>query len=109
MLRVPSRTRPRRLASCPSTTTSSSPTPTATDSSTTAPARALGDAWELGWGGVLHDGFLRAVWRAGDDGLVVRHVALPKRAQAAVAAEGRRLLRFLESESRDVRFEQVSP
>ncbi len=70
---------------------------------------ALGDAWELGWRGVLHDGFLRAVWRAGENGLVVRHVGLPKRAQATVAAEGRRLLRFLESESQEVRLERVSP
>ena len=70
---------------------------------------ALAVAWELGWGGVLHDGFLRAVWRAGEHGLVVRHAALPKRAQATVAAEGRRLLRFLESESQEVRLERVSP
>jgi Winged helix DNA-binding domain len=70
---------------------------------------ALGEAWELGWGGVLHDGLLRAVWRVRENGLVVRHVGLPKRAQATVAAEGRRLLRFLGSKTREVRLERVSP
>ena len=59
----------------------------------------------LGLGGVLHDGMLVGLWRVEDGALVIRHgVPLAKRAQAAVRAEGRRLLRFLESDARDVRF-----
>jgi DNA glycosylase AlkZ-like len=69
---------------------------------------ALGGAWQVGWGSVLHDGFLCGVWRRFDDGLVVRHVSLPKRAQNAVAAEGRRLLRFLGAEAREVRLLALS-
>ncbi len=66
-------------------------------------------------GSVLHDGVGAGVWRldrddAGGATLVVNHVALTKRAQSAIAAEGRRLLRLLASnaENRDVRFEAVS-
>ena len=62
-------------------------------------------------GAVLHDGFVCAAWRierdrSGDpSALVVEHVSrLPKRAQAAIAAEGRRLLGFLELPLKDVRF-----
>ncbi len=59
-------------------------------------ARAvLAPAWATGWGAVLHDGLVRAMWRRHDEELVVRHAQLPKRAQASVAAEGRRLARFL--------------
>jgi DNA glycosylase AlkZ-like len=61
-----------------------------------APDRAvLGPGWSVGWGSVLHDGLVRAIWRAEPDGIVVRHVPLSKRAVASVAAEGRRLARFL--------------
>jgi len=60
-----------------------------------APDRAvLGPGWSVGWGSVLHDGLVRAIWRAEPDGIVVRHVPLSKRAVASVAAEGRRLARF---------------
>ena len=45
-----------------------------------APDRALlGPVWSVGWGAVLHDGVVRAIWRAEADGIVVRHVPLPKR------------------------------
>ncbi|HYK07354.1 MAG TPA: winged helix DNA-binding domain-containing protein [Gaiellaceae bacterium] len=64
--------------------------------------------WSIGWGAVLHDGAVRAIWRAGPRGLVVRHVPLAKRGVAAIGAEGRRLARFLELEP-DVRLEPVSP
>ena len=57
----------------------------------------LGPVWSVGWGAVLHDGRVRAHLAAEPDGLVVRHVPLPKRALAAIAAEGRRLARFLEA------------
>ena len=68
----------------------------------------LGPVWSIGWGAVLHDGAVRAIWRAEPGGLVVRHVPLPKRGLAAIGAEGRRLARFLELEP-DVRLEPVSP
>jgi hypothetical protein len=62
-----------------------------------APERALlGPAWAVGWGAVLHDGVVRAIWRAAAGAVVVRHAPLPKRALTAIAAEGRRLARFLE-------------
>ena len=56
---------------------------------------ALSRAGGVGYGSVLVDGFARAVWRIEDGTLVVSHLPLPKRALGAVAAEGRRLLRFL--------------
>ena len=56
---------------------------------------ALRPVWSVGWGAVLHDGVVRGTWRAAPDGVVVRHVPLSRRALAAVAAEGRRLARFL--------------
>ena len=59
---------------------------------------ALSRAGGVGYGSVLVDGFARAVWRIEDGALVVSHLPLPKRALAAVAAEGRRLLRFLASD-----------
>lgn len=60
-------------------------------------------------GSVLHDGFLVGVWRRDAAGLAVVHAEpLPKRAQAAIAAEGGRLLRFLGEVSQEVRFEAVS-
>jgi hypothetical protein len=67
----------------------------------------------LGHGAVLHDGFVSGTWRLDRDGdsgsvtLVVSHVAgLTKRAIDAVAAEGRRLVRFVaaDADRRDVRF-----
>ena len=64
-------------------------------------------------GSVLHDGFVRGVWRLEQDRtsgaatLVVSHARpLTKRAQASLAAEGRRLLRFVaaDADDHDVRF-----
>jgi hypothetical protein len=64
----------------------------------------LSGAGGVGWGAVLHDGFGRGLWRlerepkTGSATLEIRHAgALSKRAEASIAAEGRRLLRFLES------------
>jgi Winged helix DNA-binding domain len=59
-------------------------------------------------GSVLFDGFLCGVWRLDrQQELVVSHVVrLPKRATAAIAAEGRRYLRFLGADV-DVRFVAV--
>jgi hypothetical protein len=71
---------------------------------------ALGRAWAVGWGSVLHDGAVRAMWRLEPDALVVRHVpGLPKKAAASIGAEGRRLARFLDAPGVDVRFEPLSP
>ena len=56
---------------------------------------ALRPVWAVGWGAVLHDGVVSGAWRAEPDGVVVHHVRLPKRALASVAAEARRLARFL--------------
>ena len=67
----------------------------------------LAPVWSVGWGSVLHDGVVRAIWRAEAGGVVVRHVPLPKRGLAAIAAEGRRLARFLELD-RDVRLARLS-
>jgi len=55
-----------------------------------------------------HDGRIRGTWRAGPGGLVVRHVPLAKRSLAAIAAEARRLARFLEVDL-EVRLEPLSP
>jgi hypothetical protein len=65
----------------------------------------LAPEWAVGWGSVLHDGLIRAMWRRLGDELVVRHVPLSKRAQASIAAEGRRLGRFVGAAS--VRLEPV--
>jgi hypothetical protein len=61
-------------------------------------------------GSVLHDGLVRGVWRLaraeGDATLAVSLVdRLPKKATAAIAAEGRRLLRLIaeDAEEREVR------
>jgi len=60
---------------------------------------------------VLHDGFLCGVWRIeGDRDSAVLTITsverLPKRAMAALASEGRRLLRFAAADAAgyDVRF-----
>ncbi len=68
---------------------------------------ALRPVWTVGWGAVLHDGLVRGIWRTEQDGLLVRHVPLPKRAVEAIGAEGRRLARFL-GLGRTVRLEPVS-
>ena len=60
----------------------------------------------LGHGSVLVDGFLAGMWRPEGKELVVRlGVRLSKRSAASVAAEGRRLLRFLgdQTDAEDVR------
>jgi len=69
---------------------------------------ALGRAWTIGCGSVLADGLVGAVWRLEPDGLVVSHVRLPKRVLASMAAEGRRLARFLEA-TPDVRLVALRP
>jgi len=59
----------------------------------------------LGHGSVLVDGFLAGLWRPEGEALVVLlGTRLSKRASASVAAEGRRLLRFLgdQTGARDV-------
>jgi winged helix DNA-binding protein len=67
-------------------------------------------------GSVLYDGFLCGIWRLDRDGdkgtatVVVSHVErLTKRATAALAAEGRRLLRFIAADAdiHEVRFVAV--
>jgi hypothetical protein len=68
-------------------------------------------------GSVLHDGFAFGLWRldrereSGTATLVVNHAErAPKRALAAVAPEGRRLLRFIAADARahEVAFVQIS-
>jgi hypothetical protein len=62
-------------------------------------------------GTVLVDGLVRAVWRIDDTALIVQHTPrLTKRAQAALAAEGRRYLRFVRADAgdRDVRLVPVA-
>ena len=66
-------------------------------------------------GAVLQDGFVCGVWRLERESggrpvtLVVSHAErLTKRAAAAIAAEGRRLVRFLESDEDDVEVRLVA-
>jgi hypothetical protein len=61
----------------------------------------LSRAGGVGHGSVLIDGFARAVWRIEGNALVISHLPLAKRPLAAVAAEGRRLLRFLVADAAD--------
>ena len=69
----------------------------------------LAGAGGIGHGAVLHDGVLCGAWRRDGATLVVKHVPLSKRAASAVAAEGRRLARFLapDAHGRDVRLVEV--
>jgi hypothetical protein len=70
---------------------------------------ALAGVWTIGYGSVMADGLVSAVWRLEPDGLVVSHVpGLPKRVLASIAAEGRRLARFLEA-APDVRLVALTP
>ena len=69
---------------------------------------ALVRGWAIGWGAVLHDGLVRGRWRLEPDALTIRHVDLPKKALASIAAEGRRLARFLEADPPDVRLVRLS-
>ena len=69
----------------------------------------LAPAWTIGHGSVLVDGIVSAVWRLEPDGLVVSHVPRPKRVLASIAAEGRRLARFLGAPVPDVRLVELSP
>jgi hypothetical protein len=65
---------------------------------------SLSPVWRIGYGAVLADGLVSAIWRLEPGGLVVTHVSrLPKRLLASIGAEGRRLAGFLEAESSDVR------
>jgi hypothetical protein len=54
-------------------------------------------------GTVLHDGLVRALWRVDRDSghatLAISHAGLAKKAAAAVAAEGRRLLRLIAADA----------
>lgn len=59
-------------------------------------------------GTVLVDGTVAAVWRREGEHLIVSHVPLAKRAAASVAAEGRRFLRFMAPDVRDVRLVAIS-
>jgi winged helix DNA-binding protein len=59
-------------------------------------------------GTVLVDGTVAAVWQLEQGRLVVSHVPIPKRAAASVAAEGRRVIRFLPTDVRDVKLVAVS-
>lgn len=68
----------------------------------------LAAAWRDAQGSLLVDGEVRAVWRAEDEALVVHHAgSFSKRVSGAVAAEGRRLLRFLGRDTRNVRLEPL--
>jgi hypothetical protein len=70
--------------------------------------RRLGRAGGVGHGAVLEDGVLWGTWRLDDAALHIAHVGpRTKRVLGAVAAEGRRLLRFLGADVRDVRFTAV--
>jgi hypothetical protein len=69
--------------------------------------RVLAPVWTLGSGAVLQDGVVRGVWRRQEPGLTVHHLPLSERAAASVAAEGRRLARFL-GVGPDVRLVQLS-
>jgi hypothetical protein len=69
--------------------------------------RALAPVWTLGSGAVLQDGVVRGVWRRQEQGIAVHHLPLSQRAAASVAAEGRRLARFL-GVAPDVRLVPVS-
>ena len=70
----------------------------------------LSTVWRIGYGAVLADGLVSAIWRLEPDGLVVIHVPrLPKKVLASIEAEGRRLARFLEAESSDVRLVALRP
>lgn len=57
-------------------------------------------------GAVLSDGRLRGTWRVEPDGFVIHHLGpLTRKAAAALGAEGRRLLRFLDADGdHEVRF-----
>jgi hypothetical protein len=70
-----------------------------------AEGRRLYDPQGIGQGAVLIDGMLRGVWRLERESgtLDVRSGRVPKRAEASVVAEGRRLLRFLRGPGGDVR------
>ena len=47
---------------------------------------------------MLIGGLVAAVWRPEERDLVLGHLPLPKRSLASVAAEARRLLRFLQAD-----------
>ena len=94
------RTHRRPCASSPSTTTSCSRTTTAAVSSRHPIARCSDRCGRSAGARCSTTGVVRGRWRAEPGGLVVRHVPLAKRSLAAIAAEGRRLARFLELERR---------
>jgi hypothetical protein len=59
-------------------------------------------------GSVLVDGTVAALWQLERARLVVSHAPLAKRAAASVAAEGRRFVRFVAPDVRDVRLVAIS-
>ena len=59
-------------------------------------------------GTVLVDGTVAAVWQLEPGRLAVSHAPMTKRAAASVAAEGRRFIRFLPTDVRDVKLVAVS-
>jgi hypothetical protein len=69
----------------------------------------LAGAGSTGDGAVLHDGLVCALWRLDGEGasatMTIKHgPRLAKKTTGALAAEGRRLLRFLGAANREVRF-----
>ncbi len=69
----------------------------------------LGPVWSIGYGAVLADGLISAIWRLEPDGLIVSHVPrLSKKVLASIVAEGRRLARFLEAPSSEVQLVSLS-
>jgi hypothetical protein len=71
--------------------------------------RSLAHGWNIGWGSVLHDGVVSARWRLRPDAIEICHAErLSKQALTSIVAEGRRLARFLEAQSSDVRLVALS-
>lgn len=67
---------------------------------------ALAPGWAIGWGSVLHDGLVKGRWRVLEGRLAVVHVdGLSQQALASLAAEARRLARFLGVDRATVRLE----
>ena len=66
---------------------------------------------QIGWGSMLHDdGVVSGRWRLETEGLVVCHVdRLRRNALATIAAEGRKLARFLGAEAPSMRLTPLRP
>ena len=106
----PDPARPRRSASCRSTTTFCSRTTIAAGSSCPSTARRWPASGRSATARSCPTGSSAPSGGSKPDGLVVSHIAgLPKRLLASIAAEGRRLARFLEAAAPDVRLVALSP